>query len=741
MNRRHFLSGMVSTAGLAAAGLDVAAAGVRRDPASASAASDALALGEVLLESDLKSSLPPGAEIQGGQWKIQNERLVQEKFGARSLLLLGSPDWNDYSACVRVRFPAPAKGTEAGFALQVRDPGNCVIFSLKNKKGGLYAVLRIESSDGLEFYVNAPYMPLPLPKPTTMVGDQSRLDADPGTWHELRVDVHDTEFYAYVDGKPVAGYDFKGQPAAWYAHKPMWKTDPSRGRLGLISIGWPAEFQQLEVRRLASFAHISTPLSGRRDAQGRLLPRQSYAETMRRFTEWTLRADEVVDTTVAPPSLQHLDPLLLSIWVFTGDEGLNFDVGEFAFNAAMYISGAVQYYLYSGDSRVLAKAQTLADWGIANSTPAEWAAAFLAPSIVRWLPDGSWEGMDYEKWGLEPDKSAYLGDAYLRLYLATENRRYLEAAQRIAGTLGKLREKDGHWPFRIEPRSGRVNYSYTHSQLWYIRFFERLARVTSETRWLEYSEGALKWLLANPVKTNNWQGLYGDFKSGAKSYDQWVPLEFAQYLLDRRTEHPEYLEIARGILDWVYKTTIVMPGLHEGVPGVIEQSAYPIVIAHHELRLAQTHAVLWGATGDSKHREMAKDVANSVTWLLMSDGKMRMGHWYHATCSYMRCLTFNDQFTRIMAEIPETAPRDENHLLHFSGDVSQILYGDSDIRYRTLGAGSEVFILRDAPRSVVAGGKGLEKDGGTGGQNSWAYDAETHVLRVRHRETNVQILL
>ena len=54
----------------------------------------------------------------------------------------------------------------------------------------------------------------------------------------------------------------------------------------------------------------------------------------------------------------------------------------------------------------------------------------LAPSIVRWLPDGRWQQLKpFDEWGLEPDKSAYLGDAYLRLYAATGNRKYLEAGK------------------------------------------------------------------------------------------------------------------------------------------------------------------------------------------------------------------------------------------------------------------------------------------------------------------------
>src|SRR5579863_9161027 len=44
--------------------------------------------------------------------------------------------------------------------------------------------------------------------------------------------------------------------------------------------------------------------------------------------------------------------------------------GEFAFNDALFISGAIQYYAFTGDKRPIRMAIQVADWDIANSTPA-----------------------------------------------------------------------------------------------------------------------------------------------------------------------------------------------------------------------------------------------------------------------------------------------------------------------------------------------------------------------------------
>src|SRR5947209_18986264 len=74
-------------------------------------------------------------------------------------------------------------------------------------------------------------------------------------------------------------------------------------------------------------------------------------------------------------------------------------------------------------------------------------------------------------------------------------------------------------------------------------------------------------------------------------------------------------------------------------------------------RLAEGYAHLWGATGGPRYRRLAEQIANTVTWLQMSDGKMRIGLWWHAQGTATSGIIFTDQFLRIMSEIPETAPR------------------------------------------------------------------------------------
>jgi hypothetical protein len=500
----------------------------------------------------------------------------------------------------------------------------------------------------------------------------------------------------------------------------------------MIALNTSAEFTDFRVEPLKDFSQIVTPQSGRRNASGMLLPRQSYAQTMKDFTDWMLRSDQIVDKSKAPAAIRNLPPYLLCNFVGADDTIWQLG-GEYAFNHAILITGAVQYYLFSGDDKYLTIARNVADWHLKNRTPADWKFPYAPPSVVDFKSDGTWKGQD---WGLEVDKSAYMGVAYLKLFAVSGEEKYLQAAKDIAGTLRKYQQPDGSWPFRINAQTGEVKQGYACSQLWYVWFFNHLADLSGDEADRQRAGRALHWLLENPVKTNKWIGLYGDIPSGAESYDQWVALETAMYVLDHPDQVPNALDIAKGILAWVKEKLVVDYGFHPGVPGVIEQSQYKIVLTHHQLRLAELYAKLFEATGDGGYKRSAIETANSVTWCVMSDGKMRQGFWYHAAACPL-VLNYNEQFSRIMACIPETAPAGEDHLLQNRSDVKSIRYQLHAVEYETVAPGEEILVLHNRPREVAAGGKNLAKlDKLTDEEEGWTF-SQGNLLRVRHRQPKV----
>jgi hypothetical protein len=668
--------------------------------------------------------LPSGVTAVCGTWKTSDGLFQQLEPKDTSLLLLKHIPWNQpYTAKVGVCLSAADGKREAGLALHYRDRMNFVVFSLAQKKGGPYAVLYYEVSPGYR-----------------MVADQARLKINLAEWHELTIDVFGHHLYAYLDGSPLVSYSFIGVCPPAHTHDGiLWPDDPTHGQVGLFTLNAKAEFRSFEISRKPRYDNIITPQLGRHDPEGHLLPRQSYGETMRQFTEWMIDCDTLVDKSPALPALQHLPPYLLSNWV-DSDSGINLrdNIEEFAINHSMLISGAVRYYTFSGNTRALDLASQVADWHLNNLTPAGFALPNLPPSTVNWQPDGSWKGQD---WGLEPDKSAFMGISLLKLSAATNEDKYKSAALQIASILRHLQRPDGGWPFRVDPKTGEVKFGYSESALWYAKFYNKVAELTGSAEDRSIARRSLQWLLTNPVKTNNWSSLYGDVPTGMKSYDQWVPLETGMYLLDHSAEYPDGVTTAKEILGWINRTEIMDPGLHQGLPGIMEQTAYRVVLTHHVLRLATFYAKLWQATGDRGCRDLAVQLANSVTWCLMSDGKMRLGLGRNGSRIPL-VLVFNDQFADLMAAIPETAPTGENHILQSSSDVRRVAYHAGEISYSTMGQAEDTLCVASEPASITSGGKLLVRlptlENAPGG---WTFDPASRLLRIRHPLPDIVISL
>jgi hypothetical protein len=127
------------------------------------------------------------------------------------------------------------------------------------------------------------------------------------------------------------------------------------------------------------------------------------------------------------------------------------------------------------------------------------------------------------------------------------------------------------------------------------------------------------------------------------------------------------------------------------------------------MRLAETYARYHGATGDAEAKELAIRIANSMTQMVTADGKYRQG--LNSGIDELTCLTlgFNNQLSRIMAEIPETAPKGENHLLYHSAPVKVVHYQPARIIYESMGPSQDILTVASRPKSVAVDAKELNE--------------------------------
>jgi hypothetical protein len=479
----------------------------------------------------------------------------------------------------------------------------------------------------------------------------------------------------------------------------------------------------------------------RRDRTGRLLPwfaddeGASYDHVVRltwQFWHSMRRCENGV-----PYYLQH------QVWKPDQDDarGLGGD------QISMALSSWNLLHAYTGDEALIADMRLMADY---------WLAHGLTPVTSPWpsMPfpynmqthSGRYDGdMRAGPGVLQPDKAGSFGAELLTLYQITGERRYFEAAQRIAATLAShVREGDQQkspWPFRVDAvtgetarvrpgfgryedgRSPALAADYTTNWTGTLRLFDGLPALGFKTDQMTRARGlTLKWLHDVPLITNNWGPFFEDIVEESNTAINADTM--AHYLLEH-PEIPNATHDARRILDWVERTFANRNYLTLAVVPINEQTAYQQPGNSHTARHASVELLYAERTMDWSRKDMQVRRLTWATYTVDADGKNKYpGDDIWLTDGYG---DYVRHYLRSMAASPDLAPRDQNHLLRSSSVIKTIQYGADRIVYTKFDASSSERLKLGAwaPGKV------------TGGRLKWS--ADTHVAEIDATEKIVTI--
>ncbi|HOW41374.1 MAG TPA: hypothetical protein PL123_12585 [Bacteroidales bacterium] len=385
-------------------------------------------------------------------------------------------------------------------------------------------------------------------------------------------------------------------------------------------------------------------------------------------------------------------------------------------------------YAYTGYPEVIDNMRYMADTYLDRSLSAaddKW--PFIPYPYNTDIHSGRYDGdMRNGKGITQPDKAGSFGYELVSLYKMTGEKKYLEAAIRIAETLALKTEAGDSvkspLPFRVNAKTGETGSLfdnmgsgkkvrpalYTSNWTGTMLLFEEMQVLDTENRDLykKCFDTFLSWMEKYPLRTNKWGPFFEDIPGWSDT--QTNAISFAQFIMEHRNLFPEWEKDVKNIIEWTYRELGNTEYEKYKVVVMNEQTVYRVPGNSHSSRQASIELLYASLTGDSSYTENAIRTLNWATYTVAPDGRnryIRDDIWLtDGYGDYVR------HYLRAMAVRPDLAPA-ENHLLSSSSVVKSVSYEKNMIVFKTWDINGDVILrLTDKPEFIRVNGKEIPEN-------------------------------
>ena len=234
------------------------------------------------------------------------------------------------------------------------------------------------------------------------------------------------------------------------------------------------------------------------------------------------------------------------------------------------------------------------------------------------------------------------GAAFLRLFAATQDRKYLDAATLIGRTYLRLQGEDGTWYLKMNAKDGSPVSPNRLLPTSVLPFLESLYGVTKDEAFRAAADRAFASIDRGPLVDWDWAGQFEDIAPTTKRYQnltKHMACETALYLLKRFPGDKTRLAQAREILrfsedqfvmwkapcrpDGTGAWTPVYPFFAWRAPTVLEQYRCYSPIDASASKLIKTYLALYRAEGRPLDLAKAKALGDSMVNNQDEDGRIR----------------------------------------------------------------------------------------------------------------------
>jgi len=220
--------------------------------------------------------------------------------------------------------------------------------------------------------------------------------------------------------------------------------------------------------------------------------------------------------------------------------------------------------------------------------------------------------------------------AYLDFFDVTREKRCFEAARKIADTYRKLQLANGTWYQMMDNDTGKPLFDNFLVPSTVILFLDRLNRQYGLTEYEVVKHRAMEWIMANTMKTFNWQSQFEDGQPNQpyQSLAHAQACEWATYLLTHPDDYPNSLSMALELIRFAEDQFVIwekqplditlndqlepLSSKYWVTPCVAEQHQYWMPVNFSASLMVQCYLEAYEVTGNKLYRAKAEDVANAL---------------------------------------------------------------------------------------------------------------------------------
>jgi hypothetical protein len=399
------------------------------------------------------------------------------------------------------------------------------------------------------------------------------------------------------------------------------------------------------------------------------------------------------------------------------------DIGEKIPN---WFENARLYYAYTGDSSVMKVIKDFVDYTLVHGTSSPEFAWPDFPYTTTNAGDTIFRGFTnagrlvlHE---IQVDHAGEMGLTYFRMYLYTNEKKYLNAALNVANVLVKNvrtgNQDQSVWPYRVVMDSGRITAPYGANWTGCYMLLENLIRANlgDVNSYIDARNKARDFILKYPMKTGFWTDGHSDTDVKSNTYKSNLSASNTTLcLFDYPELDPEWKSDVPMLIKWtednfVFRTAPGEPSTMWGANIVGEQDSFNFKMDYQTARYGAVCARWYAVSGDESFKEKAYRSLNWVTYCNDSTGKafespVSKGILSWWSDCYGECPRM---FYQAFAGVPEWAPPAENHILYSAGILKNILYNKQNIQYiATKDNDVEYLRLSFKPNTITVNGTKL----------------------------------